>query len=183
MVFLETTAVARAIRTQDEPAIDSDREIFAVGAASLAGSFFHSLPAAGGFSQSELHAHVVEIRRRDDGSWAAVDDETAAGSDLDAPDVLVLRVTAPLYTANVRASSDAIADRCRQRRPAVVVVDALALGRLSVTVLDAVKELDRELTAEGSRCGWPSFRRPHWPPFGVLTGGRSGSTKAASTPA
>ena len=271
MVFLETTAVARAIRTRDEPAIDSDRELFAVGAASLAGSFFHSLPAAGGFSQSAVnqragarsqlsevvtaalavlvavflagvlsdlpeaslaamvvvatlglvsipemgrlwrisrgefwlaattgavgltagllsavavgvaltllwvlreldHAHVVEIRRRDDGSWAAVDDETAAGSDLDVPGVLVLRVTAPLYTANVRASSDAITERCRQRRPAVVVVDARALGRLSVTVLDAVKELDRELAAEGTQlwvaelpaAALATVRRTHW---------------------
>jgi hypothetical protein len=65
-------------------------------------------------------AHVIEIRRREDGSWAAV---------------------------------------------------------------DAVKELDRELAAEGTQLWVAELRRPPWPPFGVPTGGRSGSTKAASTPA
>jgi MFS superfamily sulfate permease-like transporter len=84
--------------------------------------------------------------------------------------VLVLRVTAPLYTANVRASSDAITERCRQRRPGVVVIDARALGRLSVTVLDAVKELDRELMAEGTQlwvaelpaAALVTVQRTHW---------------------
>ena len=55
MAFLETAAVARGIRLRGEPAIDSNRELLAAGLASVAGSFFHSLPAAGGFSQSAVN--------------------------------------------------------------------------------------------------------------------------------
>jgi SulP family sulfate permease len=55
MAFLETASVARGIRQSGEPPIDSNRELLAVGAASIAGSFFYSLPAAGGFSQSAVN--------------------------------------------------------------------------------------------------------------------------------
>jgi phosphoserine phosphatase len=48
MAFLETIAVARTMRRPDDPAIDGDQEMVAIGAASLAGAFFRSLPAAGG---------------------------------------------------------------------------------------------------------------------------------------
>jgi MFS superfamily sulfate permease-like transporter len=55
MAFLETASVARGIRHAGEPQIDSNRELFAAGAASLVGSFFHAMPAAGGFSQSAVN--------------------------------------------------------------------------------------------------------------------------------
>lgn len=55
MVFLETAAVARSMRRTNEPVIDADQELVAVGAANLAGTFFTVLPAAGGFSQSAVN--------------------------------------------------------------------------------------------------------------------------------
>ncbi len=54
MAFLETVAVARGVRRPEEPQIDSDRELLANGVASMAGSFFHTLPPAGGFSQTAV---------------------------------------------------------------------------------------------------------------------------------
>ncbi|CAM2989688.1 SulP family inorganic anion transporter [Prescottella defluvii] len=54
MAFLETVAVARGVRRSGEPQIDSDRELLANGVASVAGSFFHTLPPAGGFSQTAV---------------------------------------------------------------------------------------------------------------------------------
>lgn len=55
MAFLESAAVARSLRTPDEPQIDSDQELFATGAANAIGSFFGTMPAAGGFSQSAVN--------------------------------------------------------------------------------------------------------------------------------
>ncbi|MET0736453.1 MAG: SulP family inorganic anion transporter [Microbacterium sp.] len=55
MAFLESAAVARGIRKPDEPQIDSDQELLATGAANVAGSFFTTMPAAGGFSQSAVN--------------------------------------------------------------------------------------------------------------------------------
>jgi len=55
MAFLESAAVARGIRKPGEPQIDSNRELFATGAANTLGSFFQTLPAAGGFSQSAVN--------------------------------------------------------------------------------------------------------------------------------
>ncbi|MDF2507215.1 MAG: sulfate transporter [Microbacterium sp.] len=55
MAFLESAAVARSLRTPIEPQIDSDQELFATGAANTLGSFFGTMPAAGGFSQSAVN--------------------------------------------------------------------------------------------------------------------------------
>ena len=55
MAFLESASVARSIRRRDEPQIDSNRELFATGAANVVGSFFGTLPSAGGFSQSAVN--------------------------------------------------------------------------------------------------------------------------------
>lgn len=55
MAFLESAAVARSLRTADEPQIDSNQELFATGAANTVGSFFGTMPAAGGFSQSAVN--------------------------------------------------------------------------------------------------------------------------------
>lgn len=55
MAFLESAAVARGIRTTSQPQIDSDQELLATGAANVAGAFFTTMPAAGGFSQSAVN--------------------------------------------------------------------------------------------------------------------------------
>lgn len=55
MAFLESAAVARGIRRQGEPQIDSNQELFATAAANTVGSFFQVLPSAGGFSQSAVN--------------------------------------------------------------------------------------------------------------------------------
>ncbi|AKK26902.1 SulP family inorganic anion transporter [Mycobacterium sp. EPa45] len=55
MAFLETIAVARTSRRAEEPTIDPDRELLALGVASFAGAFFHSLPPAGGFAQTSVN--------------------------------------------------------------------------------------------------------------------------------
>ncbi|WP_022889392.1 SulP family inorganic anion transporter [Agromyces italicus] len=67
--------------------------------------------------------------------------------------VLPVRLLGPLYTANVLAYENAVLDAVHARRDAgTVTAVALELGRLdvvSVTVLDALAELDRELAGEG----------------------------------
>ena len=55
MAFLESAAVARSLRTMNEPPIDSNQELFATGAANTVGAFFGTMPAAGGFSQSAVN--------------------------------------------------------------------------------------------------------------------------------
>ena len=55
MAFLESAAVARGIRRITEPQIDSNQELMATGAANVAGAFFSTMPAAGGFSQSAVN--------------------------------------------------------------------------------------------------------------------------------
>lgn len=55
MAFLESAAVARSMRGAHDPQIESDRELLAVSAANVAGSFFTTMPAAGGFSQSAVN--------------------------------------------------------------------------------------------------------------------------------
>lgn len=55
MAFLESAAVSRGIRQASEPRIDSNQELLATGAANVAGAFFTTLPAAGGFSQSAVN--------------------------------------------------------------------------------------------------------------------------------
>lgn len=55
MAFLESAAVARGIRQAGDRQIDSNQELLATAAANVAGSFFQTLPAAGGFSQSAVN--------------------------------------------------------------------------------------------------------------------------------
>lgn len=55
MAFLETVSVARGVRRSDEPHIDADRELSATGLAAVLGAFFHTLPPAGGFSQTGVN--------------------------------------------------------------------------------------------------------------------------------
>jgi sulfate permease, SulP family len=55
MAFLETIAVARTSRRAEDRPIEPDRELLALGVASVAGAFFHSLPPAGGFAQTSVN--------------------------------------------------------------------------------------------------------------------------------
>jgi sulfate permease, SulP family len=55
MAFLESAAVARGIRKAGETQIDSNQELLATSVPSIAGSFFSTMPAAGGFSQSAVN--------------------------------------------------------------------------------------------------------------------------------
>ncbi|WP_243229235.1 SulP family inorganic anion transporter [Microbacterium sp. CIAB417] len=58
MAFLESAAVARGIRKATDPQVDSNQELFATGAANVVGSFFTTMPAAGGFSQSAVNQNA-----------------------------------------------------------------------------------------------------------------------------
>jgi SulP family sulfate permease len=55
MAFLESVLVARANRQRNEPPIDSNQELLAVGFAAMAGGLSQTLPPAGGFSQSAVN--------------------------------------------------------------------------------------------------------------------------------
>jgi SulP family sulfate permease len=56
MAYLESVSVARSTREPTDPPLDNNQEFIAVGGASLLGSFFQSVPAAGGFSQTLVNA-------------------------------------------------------------------------------------------------------------------------------
>ena len=55
MCFLETAAVAKAVRRSSEPPIDNDEELAANGVSCIAGAFFRAMPSAGGFSQTAIN--------------------------------------------------------------------------------------------------------------------------------
>jgi MFS superfamily sulfate permease-like transporter len=76
----------------------------------------------------------------------AGDDGTAA-----VPGLMILRYDAPLYTGNIRGVHRKIlaAVDASPVPPEVVVLDASAVGALTVTVIDAVPALDRELVRRG----------------------------------
>jgi sulfate permease, SulP family len=56
MSFTESIAAARSFARHGDPQIVPDRELIALGAANLAGSFFHAFPAGGGTSQTAVNA-------------------------------------------------------------------------------------------------------------------------------
>ena len=88
------------------------------------------------------------------------------------PGLLVLRFDGPLYTANVRSANRKIADAVDQGHALeVVVVDVSAVAMLTVTVLDEVADLRRELDARGVELWVSALARrvlpvaqhaPHW---------------------
>jgi sulfate permease, SulP family len=241
MAFLESVAVARGFASRNDPPLDTDRELVAVGAASVAGAFFQTMPAAGGFSQTAVSVRsgvrsqageivtvvlavlvalflaptlsslpqatlgsmvivatlglikpaefrrlarispvefwlalvtavvgltggllaavavgvlgtfalvlhelnrpdVIELRADADGHLRVADGTPSNG-------LLVLRLGGPLYTANARAAQRSILAGvdAADPKPEVVILDVGALGRVSVTVLDALRDLDRSL--------------------------------------
>jgi MFS superfamily sulfate permease-like transporter len=58
MAFLETVSAARGIRRREDPQIEPDRELSALGLAAVVGAFFHALPPSGGFSQSQVNTRA-----------------------------------------------------------------------------------------------------------------------------
>ncbi|KQQ92981.1 sulfate transporter [Leifsonia sp. Leaf325] len=265
MAFLESAAVARGIRRAGETQIRSNQELLATAVASVAGSFFQSMPAAGGFSQSAVNqgagarsqvsalvtvvlavvvalflgpvlsllpqatlasmvivaviglidvralVRLAHINPRD--FWIALSTavvglvagllaavavgvvvtlaevlhalnkvRVAAADRIG--DVLVITVGNPMYTANVLETELAVLDAVDAARPvASVVLDVTRMRETSVTVLDALEDLDRELAETGVQlrlAGVPVSAaeiagRTEWY-RGVLASGRSFAT-------
>jgi SulP family sulfate permease len=55
MSFVESIASARAFAAHDDPPVDADQELFALGLANLAGAFTQAYPAGGGTSQTAVN--------------------------------------------------------------------------------------------------------------------------------
>jgi MFS superfamily sulfate permease-like transporter len=58
MSFTESIAAGRAFIRHEDPRPAPNRELIALGAANLAGSFFHGFPAGGGTSQTAVNARA-----------------------------------------------------------------------------------------------------------------------------
>jgi len=58
MAFTESIAAGRAFARHDDPRPAPNRELLALGAANLAGAFFHCFPAGGGTSQTAVNART-----------------------------------------------------------------------------------------------------------------------------
>jgi len=270
MVFMESLAVARAMRRPTDPPLDNDRELTAAGAANLAGAWFQALPSAGGFSQTAVNdragartqaaqlvtvgvavavalwlapvfdllpqaalaamvvtavlglispaefarlaridkvefwlaaatalvgltagllaavavgvgttlvlvlreidrVRVLEVRRAPDGRLRPAEDGDTA-----IPGVLALLPSGGLYTGNVRSAQRQILDAvaAQDPLPRVVILDLALQRNLSVTVIDAIIELDRQLTRDGVQLHLTRLperalavaRRTHWWP-------------------
>jgi sulfate permease, SulP family len=56
MCFTESVAAGRAFARHDDPRPAPNRELIALGAANLAGSFFQTFPAGGGTSQTAVNS-------------------------------------------------------------------------------------------------------------------------------
>lgn len=56
--FTESIAAARAFARPTDPAINANRELFAIGAANAAGAFIGSMPAGGGTSQTAVNRNA-----------------------------------------------------------------------------------------------------------------------------
>jgi SulP family sulfate permease len=55
MSFVESIASARAFARHDDPPVDADQELFALGLANIAGAFTQAYPAGGGTSQTAVN--------------------------------------------------------------------------------------------------------------------------------
>jgi sulfate permease, SulP family len=55
IAFVESIAAARAFRRGDDPPLDPDRELIALGAANVGGGLFRAFPAGGGLSQTAVN--------------------------------------------------------------------------------------------------------------------------------
>ncbi|MFD8558915.1 SulP family inorganic anion transporter [Streptosporangium canum] len=55
LAFVESISAARIFRHRDDPPLDADRELLALGLANAAGGIFRAYPAAGGMTQTEVN--------------------------------------------------------------------------------------------------------------------------------
>ena len=58
MSYFETVTAGRIARQPDDPPIDNDQEYIATGVATIVGAFFHTVPPAGGFSQTQVNTNA-----------------------------------------------------------------------------------------------------------------------------
>lgn len=58
MSFTESIAAGRAFARPEDPRLDSDRELFATGAANVVGGLFGAMPAGGGTSQTAVNRNA-----------------------------------------------------------------------------------------------------------------------------
>jgi high affinity sulfate transporter 1 len=58
MAFTESIAAARAFARDNEPQVNADRELLALGAANVAGGFLQAMPAGGGTSQTAVNCQA-----------------------------------------------------------------------------------------------------------------------------
>ncbi len=58
MSYFESITAARISRAPTDPRLDNDHEYLAVGAATLVGSLFQTVPPAGGFSQTQVNVEA-----------------------------------------------------------------------------------------------------------------------------
>jgi hypothetical protein len=65
--------------------------------------------------------------------------------------LLILRIGAPLYTANVRTATERVAAAvaAADRPIAVVLVDATSIGVLSMTILATFRDAEADLAEQG----------------------------------
>jgi SulP family sulfate permease len=56
MSFTESIAAARSFRGHDDPMLDANQELFALGMANIGGGFFQAYPAGGGTSQTAVNS-------------------------------------------------------------------------------------------------------------------------------
>ena len=96
------------------------------------------------------HPDVDELRPRAGGDGSMVPaSEADAGPPV--PGLLVLRIGAPLYTANARTVQRTVIDRVAAADPPVrvVLVDATVVGLIPVTVLAVFRETEQQLAEQG----------------------------------
>jgi high affinity sulfate transporter 1 len=58
MAFTESIAAGRAFARDGEPRVAANQELVALGAANIAGGFFHTMPASGGTSQTAVNSRA-----------------------------------------------------------------------------------------------------------------------------
>ena len=58
MSFTESIAAARAFAAEQEPRLDPNQELLAIGLANVAGGFYGAMPAGGGTSQTAVNRHA-----------------------------------------------------------------------------------------------------------------------------